>query len=45
MFAARDLPAAIEELRSVSIELLGKPGPPWQYFRGPDSNVYELVAS
>ena len=24
---------------------LGEPGPTWQHFRGPDGNVYELVAS
>lgn len=44
-FAVRDLPAAVEELRSAGIELLGEPGPTWQHFRGPDGNVYELVAS
>ena len=44
-FAVRDLPAAVEELRSAGIELLGEPGPTWQHFRGPDGNVYELEAS
>jgi catechol 2,3-dioxygenase-like lactoylglutathione lyase family enzyme len=44
-FAVRDLPAAAEELRNAGIELLGEPGPTWQHFRGPDGNVYELVAS
>lgn len=44
-FAVRDLPAAVEELRSAGIELLGEPGPTWQHFRGPDGNVYEMVAS
>jgi catechol 2,3-dioxygenase-like lactoylglutathione lyase family enzyme len=44
-FAVRDLPAAVEELRKAGVELLGKPGPTWQHFRGPDGNVYELVAS
>jgi catechol 2,3-dioxygenase-like lactoylglutathione lyase family enzyme len=44
-FAVRDLPAAVEDLRSAGIELLGQPGPTWQHFRGPDGNVYELVAS
>jgi hypothetical protein len=44
-FAVRDLPAAVEELRDAGIELLGEPGPTWQHFRGPDGNVYELVAS
>ena len=43
-FAVRDLPAAVEELRSAGVELLGEPGPTWQHFRGPDGNVYELVA-
>jgi len=43
-FAVRDLPAAVEQLRSAGIELLGEPGPTWQHFRGPDGNVYELVA-
>jgi hypothetical protein len=27
------------------VELLGEPGLTWQHFRGPDGNVYELVAS
>ena len=44
-FAVRDLPAAVQELRDAGIELLGEPGPTWQHFRGPDGNVYELVAS
>jgi catechol 2,3-dioxygenase-like lactoylglutathione lyase family enzyme len=44
-FAVRDLPAAVEELRRAGVELLGEPGPTWQHFRGPDGNVYELVAS
>ena len=35
---------AFEQLRSAGIELLGEPGPTWQHFRGPDGNVYELVA-
>lgn len=43
-FAVRDLPAAVEELRGAGIELLGEPGPTWQHFRGPDGNVYQLVA-
>lgn len=43
-FAVRDLPAAVDELRRAGIELLGEPGPTWQHFRGPDGNVYELVA-
>ncbi len=43
-FAVRDLPVAVEELRSAGVELLGEPGPTWQHFRGPDGNVYELVA-
>jgi catechol 2,3-dioxygenase-like lactoylglutathione lyase family enzyme len=44
-FAVRDLPAAVDELRTAGVELLGEPGPTWQGFRGPDGNVYELVAS
>ena len=44
-FAVRDLSAAVQELRDAGIELLGEPGPTWQHFRGPDGNVYELVAS
>jgi hypothetical protein len=44
-FAVTDLAAATEELRRAGIELLGNPGPGWQHFRGPDGNVYELVAS
>ncbi len=43
-FAVRDLPTATGELRRAGIELLGEPGPSWQHFRGPDGNVYELVA-
>lgn len=44
-FAVRDLSAAVQELRDAGLELLGEPGPTWQHFRGPDGNVYELVAS
>ena len=40
----RDLAQAVAELRRAGIELLGEPGPTWQHFRGPDGNVYELVA-
>jgi catechol 2,3-dioxygenase-like lactoylglutathione lyase family enzyme len=43
-FAVRDLPGAVEELRSAGVELLGEGGPTWQHFRGPDGNVYELTA-
>jgi catechol 2,3-dioxygenase-like lactoylglutathione lyase family enzyme len=43
-FAVEDLPAAVAELRAAGVELLGEPGPTWQHFRGPDGNVYELVA-
>ena len=39
-----DLPAAVAELEAAGVELLGEPGPTWQHFRGPDGNVYELVA-
>jgi catechol 2,3-dioxygenase-like lactoylglutathione lyase family enzyme len=44
-FAVRDQSAAVAELRAVGVELLGEPGPTWQHFRGPDGNVYELVAA
>lgn len=44
-FEVRDLPAAVAELRAAGVELLGEPGPTWQHFRGPDGNVYELVAA
>jgi len=44
-FAAGDLPAAISQLQAAGIELLGEAGPTWQHFRGPDGNVYEIVAS
>jgi hypothetical protein len=40
-----DLSAAREELLERGFELLGEPGPTWQHFRGPDGNIYELVAS
>jgi hypothetical protein len=43
-FAVRDLPAAIDELSRSGVELLGEPGPTRQHFRGPDGNIYELVA-
>jgi catechol 2,3-dioxygenase-like lactoylglutathione lyase family enzyme len=43
-FAVDDLPTAVEELRRAGVELLGEAGPSWQHFRGPDGNVYELVA-
>jgi hypothetical protein len=35
----------VAELRAAGVELLGEPGPTWQHFRGPDGNVYELVAA
>jgi catechol 2,3-dioxygenase-like lactoylglutathione lyase family enzyme len=44
-FAVRDLAAAVTELRAAGIDLVGEPGPTWQHFRGPDGNVYELVAA
>ena len=44
-FAVDDLTAAVDELRSRNVELLGNPGPTWQHFRAPDGNVYELVAA
>jgi catechol 2,3-dioxygenase-like lactoylglutathione lyase family enzyme len=44
-FAVDDLAAARQELAEQGVELVGQPGPTWQHFRGPDGNVYELVAS
>ena len=44
-FAVDDLSAARDELLQRGIVLVGQPGPTWQHFRGPDGNVYELVAS
>jgi catechol 2,3-dioxygenase-like lactoylglutathione lyase family enzyme len=44
-FAVLDLAVAVAQLRAAGVELLGEPGPTWQHFRGPDGNVYELVAS
>jgi catechol 2,3-dioxygenase-like lactoylglutathione lyase family enzyme len=44
-FAVEDLAAAVDELRSKGVELLGEGGPTWQHFRAPDGNVYELVAA
>jgi catechol 2,3-dioxygenase-like lactoylglutathione lyase family enzyme len=43
-FEVTDLAQAVAELRMAGIELLGESGPSWQHFRGPDGNVYELVA-
>jgi catechol 2,3-dioxygenase-like lactoylglutathione lyase family enzyme len=44
-FAVADLPAAVEEMQSMGVELLGQSGPTWQHFRGPDGNVYELSSA
>ncbi|MCU1443612.1 MAG: hypothetical protein JWQ59_1762 [Cryobacterium sp.] len=41
-FTVSDLPGAVTELQAAGVELLGKPGPTWQHFRGPDGNVYEV---
>lgn len=43
-FAVTDLAAAVEELKTAGIELVGEPGPTWQHFRGPDGAIYELVS-
>lgn len=43
-FAVRNLKDATTELEAAGVELLGQSGPTWQHFRGPDGNVYELVA-
>ena len=44
-FAVENLAVAVDELRAAGVELVGKPGPTWQHFSGPDGNVYELVQS
>jgi hypothetical protein len=36
-FAARGLPAVVEEHQRADIELPGEPGPAWQHLRGPDA--------
>jgi catechol 2,3-dioxygenase-like lactoylglutathione lyase family enzyme len=41
-FLVADLAASVAELQERGVELLGKPGPTWQHFRGPDGHVYEL---
>jgi catechol 2,3-dioxygenase-like lactoylglutathione lyase family enzyme len=43
-FAVTNLAQAVQELREAGVELVGEPGPTWQHFRGPDGNVYELLA-
>jgi catechol 2,3-dioxygenase-like lactoylglutathione lyase family enzyme len=43
-FAVTDLAGAVEELRDAGVALIGEAGPTWQHFRGPDGNVYELLA-
>lgn len=48
-FLVDDLPAALDELRSHGVEILGEPmiedGEGWLHFRAPDRNVYGLTAS
>ena len=44
-FAVADFAGAVDELRDHGIELLAGAGPTWQHFRGPDGNIYELVAA
>ena len=44
-FAVEDLAVAVDELRMAGVEFVGKAGPTWQHFRGPDGNVYEVVQS
>src|SRR3954447_7570110 len=44
-FAVADLPAAVEELLALGVELLGPSGDTWQHFRAPDGNVYELTTA
>jgi predicted enzyme related to lactoylglutathione lyase len=49
-FLVDDLGAALEELRTASVEILGTPvlddgaGGGWLHFRGPDGNVYGLTS-
>lgn len=47
-FLVDDLPAALAELRSAGVEILGKPEvhgtEGWLHFRAPDGNVYGLTA-
>jgi predicted enzyme related to lactoylglutathione lyase len=47
-FLVEDLPAALEELRSAGVEILGEPQvhgtQSWLHFRAPDGNVYGLTA-
>jgi predicted enzyme related to lactoylglutathione lyase len=46
-FLVDDLPAALAELRSAGVEILGTPqikgGEGWVHFRAPDGNVYGLT--
>jgi predicted enzyme related to lactoylglutathione lyase len=48
-FLVDDLPAALGELRSAGVEILGKPEvrgtEGWLHFRAPDGNVYGLTAA
>jgi hypothetical protein len=44
-FGVGGLPRAVGELRSADIGLSGEPGLTWQHVRGPDGNVYNLLAS
>jgi predicted enzyme related to lactoylglutathione lyase len=48
-FLVDDLPAALAELRSAGVEILGRPEiggtEGWLHFRAPDGNVYGLTAA
>ena len=48
-FLVDDLPAALAELRSAGVEILGTPQvrgtDGWLHFRAPDGNVYGLTAA
>ena len=48
-FLVDDLPAALAELRSAGVEILGNPEirgtEGWLHFRAPDGNVYGLTAA
>ncbi len=48
-FLVDDLPAAMTELRSAGVEIVGEPevrgAEGWLHFRAPDGNVYGLTAA
>ena len=44
-FGVEDLAAAVQELAEAGVELIGDTRWSSQHFRGPDGNIYELVAT